>query len=322
MFKLLKFFGIVSPVFGFADDGAGGTTDSTGTQDTGTQGTPPVVTAPAVAPKADGTPPAPAGWDYKADPRWGKVFKSESDIINGYKSLDDILETKYKPTFKQYSDLAKKFKDNGIELEKLDDYIKEFQTIKSPEYPANQVYNYLKELADDDITAQELDLVLKELGDKKMSRKYPGATKETLARMVEQEKQLKELTTFRTSLEQKEMAKQSGERVVKAKSQIQELTKAKGFEFTDKIWNEFIDHCIQNKIPSSYMVQEFRSKYDAMIDKVHEEKIKAQTLEQLKKTNATTIPIKGKQAIVKPTNTSFEDKIKNALTKAKEAVTT
>jgi hypothetical protein len=291
------------------------------TQDTGTQVTPPAVTAPAVAPKADGTPPAPAGWDYKADPRWGKVFKSESDIINGYKSLDDILETKYKPTFKQYTDLAKKFKDNGIELEKLDDYIKEFQTLKSPEYPANQVYDYLKELSDDDITAQELDLALKELHEKKMARKYPGATKETLARMVEQEKQLKELTTFKSTLEQKELTKQSTERTEKAHSSIQELCKTKGFEFTDKIWNEFIDHCIQNKIPSAYMVQEFRSKYDAMIDKVHEEKIKAQQLETLKQTNATTIPVKGKQTIVKPVNTSFEEKIKAAFTKSKPPAT-
>ena len=60
---------------------------------------------------------------------------------------------------------------------------------------------------------------------------------------------------------------------------------------------------------------------DVMGRMVHEEKIKAQTLEQLKKTNATTIPVKGKQTIVKPLNTSFEDKIKNALTKAKEVVT-
>jgi uncharacterized protein YlzI (FlbEa/FlbD family) len=69
------------------------------------------------------------------------------------------------------------------------------------------------------------------------------------------------------------------------------------------------------------MVQEFRSKYDAMIDKIHEEKIKAQTLEQLKKTNATTIPVKGKQTIVKPANQSFEDKIKAAFTKSKADAT-
>ena len=294
------------------------TTATTGTQDTGTNVQQPAATTPASTQTGTQTQTAPTGWDYKSDPRWGKVFKSESDIINGYKSLDDILETKYKPTFKQYTDLVKKFKDNGIELEALDGYIKEFQTLKSPEYPANQVYNYLKELADDDITAQELDLVLKELNDKKMARKYPGANKETLQRMIEQEKQLKELTTFKSNLEHQEMTKQSTERIEKSKSGIQELCKSRGFEFTDKIWNEFLDHCIQNKIPSAYMVQEFRSKYDAMIDKVHEEKIKAQTLEQLKKTNATTIPVKGKQATVKPANTSFEDKIKAAFTKAKD----
>ena len=285
---------------------------ATGTQATGTDVSQTGATAQAGGQQAAGTQQAATGWDYKTDSRWGKVWKTEGDIINGYKSLDDILETKYKPTFKQYEDLAKKFKDNGIEIDKLDEYIKEFQTLKSPEHPANQVYSYLKELADDDITAQELDLVLKDLYQKKISRKYPGATKETLDRILAQEKQLKELSTFKTTLEQNELNKQSIARQEKAHTQIQELCKTKGFEFTDNIWQEFIDHCVQNQIPTAYMVQEFRNKYDAMIDEVHEAKIKAQTLETLKKTNATTIPIKGKAPIVKPVNASFEEKLKSA----------
>ena len=290
---------------------------ATVTQSAGQESNPALATGAATEPKAPEKIVPTSGWDYKTDARWGKVWKSEGDIIQGYKSLDDILETKYRPTFKQYEDSAKKFKDNGMSLDQLDDYIKEYQTLKSPEYPQNQVYNYLKELADDDITAQELDLVLKDLSEKKMARKYPGATKETLARMVEQEKQLKELKTFQTTIEQKEMDKQSTERMNTAHTSIQELCKTKGFEFTDNIWNEFIKHCIENKIPTAYMVQEFRSKYDAMIDKTHEERIKAQTLEGLKKTNSTTVAVKGKQSSVKPTNTSLEDKLRSVFSKDK-----
>jgi hypothetical protein len=288
-------------------------TESTENQSTGTQTVAPIANAQAGVQTNAGTQKATTGWDYKADPRWGKVFKSESDIINGYKSLDEILETKYKPTFKQYESLVKKFQENGVDVEKIDDYIKEFQTLKSPEYPANQVYTFLKELADDDITAQELDLALKDLNEKKLSRKYPGATKETREQILAQEKQLKELSTWKTTLEQGELNKKSQERTEKNLTQIQDLCKNKGFDFTDTIKQEFINHCIQNQIPTAYMVQEFRNKYDAMLDKVHEEKIKAQTLENLKKTNATTIPFNGKKPVKEQDSTSFEDKIKSAL---------
>jgi len=289
------------------------TTELTDNQDTGTDVTPSDVTPQAGGQTTAQTPNASTGWDYKTDSRWGKVWKSEGDIINGYKSLDDVLEKKYKPTYKQYEDLKNKFKDNGIELDALDDYIKEYQTLKSPEHPANQVFNLLKELADDDITAQELDLALKDLNEKKLTRKYPGATKETREQILAQEKQLKELATWKQTLEKQEQDKKQTETAVKSLTGIRELCKSKGFDFTDDIRQEFLIHCVKNGIPEQYYAQEFRNKYDAMIDKVHEEKIKAQTLESLKKTNATTIPIKGKAPEAKPSTNSFIDRLSNAM---------
>ena len=236
-------------------------------------------------------------WDYKTDPRWGKVWKKEGDIIQGYKSLDDILEKKYKPTFKQYEDLQKKFKEYGIESEKFDEYFKEYQTLKSPEHPTNQVFNRLKELVEgDDLAAQDLQLALNKIHEDKLSRKYPGLNKDAREKIIAQEKQLKELENWKKTTEMEKLNEASTERATKGIDAIQKLCQSKGFDFTDEIRKEFIDHCIKEGISTKYMLQEFRNVYDDTLDKVHEEKIKAATLETLQKKNATTIPGKPRMA--------------------------
>lgn len=256
-----------------------------------------------------------AGWDYKSDPRWGKVWKAESDIINGYKSLDDILETKYKPTFKQYEELAKLFKSNNLDIEQVGEYIKEYQGLKSPDHAPNQLYKFLQELvADDDLSAQELDLAIQKLQEDKLSRKYPGLNKEAREKVIQQEKQLKELNSWKQSIEQEKLNKTAEANVQKGMDSIKKLCDDRGFEFTDKLREEFLSYCIENQVPASYMYQEFRAKYDTELDKTYTAKIKAATIEEANKNNKQVVTIT-KPSIGSPKNANpgFMDKLTNAM---------
>ena len=102
--------------------------------------------------------------------------------------------------------MQKKFKDAGIEVDKFDDYVKEYQTLKSPEYPSNQVFSYLKELVEgDDIAGQDLQKAINQINEQKLLRKYPGLTTEAREKIIAQEKQLKELQSWKGQVEQEKL---------------------------------------------------------------------------------------------------------------------
>lgn len=258
-------------------------------------------------------------WDYKTDSRWNKVWKSEADIIQGYKLLNDILETKYKPTFKQYEDLSKLFKDNGLEIGKVNDYIQEYQSLKDPKNTVNQVYNILLELlGDDDLAAQDFDLAIAKIHEEKLGRKYPGATKELREKLIVQEKETQELKSWKDQLQIQENDKIATENVKTGLEQIKKISVSKGFDFTDDIRNEFLTHCIQNNIPTNYMIQEFRNKFDEALDKAYENKVKAGMLEDQQKKNKTTIQMTKVQKTDLSKKKDFMTKLSEAFQKKEQ----
>lgn len=288
--------------------------------------------APAPAATQEVTPPAsgqqavtkPTGDSYdvdwwKKDARFGKIWKDVNDFPRLYKSADEILEKKYKPTFKQYEDLQKKFRDSGIEMEKFDDYIKEYQTLKSPENPTNIVYEALVELlGDDDITQQEFDAAMADLQEKKLQRKYPGASRELREKLIVQEKETRELKGWKNRFEVAELDKKESQNVETGLASIKKLCASKGFDFNENIKVEFINHCVANKTPTAYMVQEFRNKYDEAIDKSYSDKVKAEMLQSQQDKNKTTIPMSKIQQAQVGKKKDFISQLGEAFAKSKK----
>ena len=142
---------------------------------------------------ATGTPAQQAKWNWQADPRFGKSFKSVEDFPELYHSLEDIHEKKYKPAFQKMSELEKKFKDNQLDLNQLDSYFKEWQETQSPDNPKNQLWQFLNELIDDDVTAQDYQNSMKKLREEKLARRYPGMSEQQRMDAIARDKQLSEL---------------------------------------------------------------------------------------------------------------------------------
>jgi len=251
-----------------------------------------------------------AKW-YEKDERWDKVWKKNPEnIINGYKTLDEILETKYKPTFKMWEDLQGKFKGVGIDSGKIDDYINEYKSLKDPNNAVNQVYNLLKELiSDDDLAAQDFDLAIEKIKEGKLSRKYPGVDAELREKLIAQEKETHELKQWKESLEQQENDKLSFDNVTKSLDSIKKIAESKGFEFNDSIKAEFLKHCQEKNVPTAYIVQEFRNKYDEALDKSYENKLKSSMLEEQQSKNKTTIQVTKLQKNDLSKKKSFEERL-------------
>jgi len=250
---------------------------------------------------------------YKKDARWGdgKLWKEDKDISKAYFDADKILETKYKPAYKEYTDLKVKLQENGITMENLQDSVKEFQDLKDPENNNNQIVAFLNQLADDDISKQELDMAFSDLQEKKMQRRYAGLDKSQREAAIVRDREITELKNWKETMQQTALDEQSSVAVRESLKAIGEISKLKGFEFTSELKNEFLDHCINNNIPTTYMAQEFRKKYDEALDSAFENKIKAGVLTSQQSTKTKTLNTKITKPKVTGTKENLEEKLKS-----------
>ena len=274
-----------------------------------------------------GTPGAqPTGWEYQKDPRWGKVFKTEADIIQAYHSLEDVHEKKYKPSFQRLTDLEKKFSDNKFDLTKVDEYIKNYSKWSSPDNPRNQLWQSLNELVSDDLSAQDFQTAVARIREEKLARQYPGMTTEMRKQAIERDNKLKELESWKGDFEYKQSVASERKTVADSEKQIRELCTQKGFEFTDQIKQEFWKYCIDEvkagKMTTSQMPYVFLMKYGKELDGTYENKIKSGMLEQQNQTKATTVSFAKKPADNTGKKFSIEDRLRSAFDALKKPATT
>jgi hypothetical protein len=228
---------------------------------------------------------------WKKDPRFGKIWKEEKDVFKSAYEADKILETKYKPAYKEYEGLRKKFEDSGLATDKIDDYIKEYNTLKSPENPTNQRANYFSYWIDNPKYTPSVEAFYRDLEKREMSEKFPGMNEEQIQKQIELEQRLSKFEEATKRQEDEKMVASLTQEVNQGVARIKSIGESRGFPITDDILSKFTDYCIEKGIQPKYMVHEFMQMYDNDISKAYENKIKSKVLEGQTKTNKTQIPI-------------------------------
>jgi hypothetical protein len=229
---------------------------------------------------------------WKKDPRYGKIWKEEKDVFKSAFEADRILETKYKPAYKEYEGLRKKFEDAGVKTEKIDDYIKEYQSLKDPANPTNQRANYFSYWIDNPKYTPAIEAFYRDLEKREMTEKFPGMNEDQIQKQIELEQRLAKFEEATKRQEDEKMVASLTQEVNTGLSKIKQIGESRGFPITDDILNKFTDHCIQAGIQPKYMVHEFLQMYNDDIDKSYENKVKSKLLESQTKTNKTHIPMK------------------------------
>ena len=283
----------------------------------------PAQVAPAGGQPPSGTPATTTGWDYKSDPRFGKVWKSEADIIQGYHSLEDIHEKKYKPTYEKYSSFEKKFSEGKLDINKLDEYLKNYNEWASPENPRNQLWEYLNETIDDPVTAQDFQNYMKKLNEEKNARRYPGMTQEQRMAAIQRDNELKDLKTKFSSIEHEKAVNSNLQTISKNEESIKKLCADKGFEFTDNIKKEFWTFCRgeigKKSMTLDQMPYVFLMKYGSELDKAYENKIKSSMIEQQRTQKATTVTFAKKPDLTKDGKLPFKERLGAAYKRFQES---
>jgi hypothetical protein len=263
----------------------------------------------------------PQGFDYewwKKDPRFGKIWKSDRDVIKSAYESDKILETKYKPAYKQYEGIVKKLKEFGYDSDKIDDFFNEHKTLKDPENPVNALGNLLLQWQGDPFVP-DIEQFFKDLELKKMQRDYPGMT-------MQQVNEFRSLQQKLADIEKRESDKLAAEQAAKneeLKSKVMEEVKVQfaaieqeakdlGIEFTDELKEKLYQRGIQTSMEPSLLPLAFRQMVKDQYDKSYENKVKSKILESQDKSKRTTVPLsRGANKIT--SNKSFVEKFAEAI---------
>ena len=249
---------------------------------------------------------------WKKDPRFGKIWHTEQDFPRLYKSADEVLETKYKPAFKQYEGLQKKLKEYGIEPDRFDEYAKEYQLLKDPNNPDLVRSSYFKQWLENPLYSDKVKKFYEDIELAEQERQYPNMTAEARAKMMELEGRVNKYDEMLANQKKEQEYAAHKKTINSGLDEIKKLSASKGFDFTDEIRNQFIDECIKNKVSPQNFVYEFMKKFNEALDKSGREKTRAELIAEMNKKNTTQIKMTGKPPVVgESKKTTLEEKLQS-----------
>jgi hypothetical protein len=258
-------------------------------------------------------------FDWMKDKRFEKSWKKNpNELYRSYREIERV----YNPLKKQFDALASVFKEIGIEAnpETIRAIAKEFNSLKDPKRPENQVYSYLNELADDDLSKEELQKALDKIQEEKLNRKYPGMTADQRQKQIEIEKKLHHYdNVFKEQQTAKEV--ESHKSAIRTGiDKARKLAESRGFNLSNEVINSLLDHCVKNNIAPQYVYHTFYDLYKDQLDKSYAEKIEKDVVGKLNKNKQAGIvsaSTSGKEKAGAPADSkgAFRSNISKALDK-------
>jgi len=206
-------------------------------------------------------------WDYKKDKRWGKIWKSEADIIKSYRELD----TKYPKVKTEYETLMKTLREHELDPTKISDYVKSYRDATDPNRYENQVSEYLIKYLNNPVYGNQIVDFFKAIEKQEMQAKWG----EQLPDRVIQ--QLEEFEAYKTEQERKNQEVQYKQEFDTHVSTLEsqdklneEYAKKYGIDYDEKTRQDLFTYCKNSGIDPKYVHLEFRKFCEEAIDKQRE----------------------------------------------------
>jgi hypothetical protein len=266
--------------------------------------------------------PEPQGFDYdwwKKDQRFGKIWKSDKDVIRSAYESDKILETKYKPAYKQYEDLKNRIKELGHDPEKTDEFINEFKSFKDPNNPIMNLGNYLYQWKDDPLIG-DIDKFFQDLNVRKMQRDFPNMTVEQINEFKAMKEEINNIKQEKEAQRQAEVKQRETEIVSRLQQEIdvemkriEEECKNLGFEFTDDIRQKLYDYGIKESLSPAHLKYAFKDLFKDDIQKLSENKLKSKIMQDKQAKLRTKVPYTSVRKTAQPTKKNFLDRFADAI---------
>lgn len=230
-------------------------------------------------------------YDWTKDSRFEKMWgKKPEGLYKSYKSLENELEKTYKPMRQSYESFSKVFKENNIEPEKLQDYIKEYQTLKDPKNPMNERANYLSYWLDNPVHAPQIEAFFKNLERAELEKMYPGMNEKQIQEHMEMKKTLEEFKREKAEKEFQQSVQKATEEINGFWSKAEKHAVDRGFVLDMQSKQQLYDYCIKNRIEASQMWGAFLSLFNEGIEKAYTKRVEDNLMKKLNKNNQTSVP--------------------------------
>lgn len=262
---------------------------------------------------------------WKKDQRYGKIWGKDKqvvplpiDAVKSWHEADKILETKYKPAYKQYEDLKHRIKEIGYDPEKVDDFLNEVKSWKDPNNPIVNLGNYLYQWKDDPLIG-DIDKFFADLNVRKMQRDFPNMTVEQINEFKAMKDEINQIKQEKEAQRQAEVKQKESEIVGKLQQEIdvemkriEEECKNLGFEFTDEIRNKLYDYGVQEALSPQHLKYAFKDLFKDDIQKLSENKLKSKIMQDKQAKSKTKVPYTSVRQAT-PIKKNFMDRFQDAL---------
>lgn len=201
------------------------------------------------APEAQRPAEQPEDYDYKKDKRWGKHWKSEQDMYKSIKEMDKWQNSVHRPLKEQFDKYNQHFKTYGIDANKLEDALKEYQSFKDPATPQNQWWNYLQsKMANKEISQKVMDFFTK-LEQEELQNKYGANLPPELYEKLDSAEKIQQEFEAMKQAEQKRIASEENVKIInEQKELISKWAEENDVEFNDDVWKSLLDYAEKENI--------------------------------------------------------------------------
>jgi len=249
-------------------------------------------------------------WDK--DPRFKTSWKEDPNRL--YKNYRDI-EKVYGPMKKEVETLKGLFGKYGIEQDRLEDYIKEYTELKSPDRRENKLASYLIGWLDNPAYRQQVMDFFAGIERKSLQDKYGELVPDHIVQKLEEHE------AYKTAKEKEDAERKEREYQENITSTIneqvklnEEYAKKYGIDYDDKTHNDLIGYCRTNEIDPKYIHRVFKDFCEEQVHKKMSEKARQSAIEEYTKQRKSGVVVPSATAPKDETPvTTRRDHLKKAL---------
>jgi hypothetical protein len=244
-------------------------------------------------------------FDWTKDGRYKEMWKTDpNNMFRSYKEAEKQL-SEYKPYKTELENLKSRLVNQGIDLNNLDNYIKEYHELKSPDNPRNQDLEFMYKFLNNPEHSDKVANFFRELSLADLQARFPNMNQEQIQRQIQFENELKTLKDERERDKQERYQQEFQKRQESGVKRIKEYADKRGFSMNDEQLSRFVETAIKENITPENYHAHFIYIFDKELDESYNRKMEESYLKRLNNNKKAMIP---NSKSINSSNASINDK--------------
>ena len=229
--------------------------------------------------------------DWTKDGRYGndKMWKTPNDLYKSYRNAESQLN-EFKTFKNNYENIKNTFESKGLSIEKMNDYIEEYNQLKDPNNPANKDLEILYSFLNKPEYSEKVASFFQDLRTSELQAMYPNMNSAQIQKQLELETKVKQLESQKMQEIQQKQQQELYAKQEKAVVDIKSYAESRGFSPTTEQISKFIKDTEQKGINPENLLPHFIYSFGKELDESYSKKFEESYLKRLQKNHKASIP--------------------------------